>query len=110
MNGNIMPKVALVIGSGGLKCAAVIGLIQVLEQENINLDMVVGCSGGSVFGAGIALGFDSDQLIKTRAQAWTDDITKKISLTSIFRILFPKATKDNDLIGIFDDSIMAGNI
>jgi len=110
MNGNKMPKVALVIGSGGLKCAAVIGLIQVLEQENIRLDMVVGCSGGAVFGAAIALGFNADQLVETQGQAWTNDVTKKISLKSISRILFPKATKNHDLIGIFDDRTMAGNI
>jgi len=110
MTEHALPKVALVIGSGGLKCAAVIGLIQVLEHENIGLDMVVGCSGGSVFGAAIALGFNSDQLIKTRAQTWTDDVTKKISLKSISRILFPRVTKNNDLIGIFDDQTMAGNI
>jgi len=110
MTEQTLPKVALVIGSGGLKCAAVIGLIQVLEQENIGLDMVVGCSGGSVFGAAIALGFNSHQLIETQAQAWTDDVTKKISFKSVFRILFPKAAKNNDLIGIFDDRTMAGNI
>jgi len=104
------PRIALVIGSGGLKCAAVIGLMQILEQEDINLDLVVGCSGGSVFGAAIALGFNTDQLIETREKAWTQDVTKKISLRSIFRIIFPKASKNNDLIGIFDDRTMAGNI
>jgi len=104
------PKIALVIGSGGLKCAAAIGLVQVLEREKIALDMVVGCSGGAVFGAAISLGFDSDKLIETRKQTWTDDITKRISLTSIVKIIFPKILKDNDLIGIFDDSVMSGNI
>ncbi len=39
------PQIELVIGSGGLKCAAAIGIMQVLEAENILVDMVVGCSG-----------------------------------------------------------------
>jgi len=104
------PKVALVIGSGGLKCAAVIGLMQVLERENIELDMVVGCSGGSIFGAAIALGYTPDQLIETRKKAWTDDITKKLSLASILKIVFPRIFGFDDHIGIIDDSIMAGNI
>lgn len=103
-------KIALVIGSGGLKCAAVIGLVEVLERENIALDMIVGCSGGAVFGAGLSLGFTSDQLISTREQTWTDDITKRIDLKTIKTILFPKTAENLDLIGIFDDSIMSNNI
>ena len=50
------PKVALVIGSGSVKCAASLGLLKVLERENIFIDMVVGCSGGSIYAAAIALG------------------------------------------------------
>jgi NTE family protein len=110
MSDQTRPKVALVIGSGGLKCAAVIGLVEVLEREKIDLDMVIGCSGGAVFGAGLALGFNSDQLNKTRELAWTADVTKKISLSSVMKILFPKAVRNNDLIGIFDDSKMTDNI
>lgn len=110
MNNPNHPKVALVIGSGGLKCAAVIGLMQVLEQEGVQLDMIVGCSGGSVFGAAIALGFNSDQIIETRERTWTKDITKKISFKSIAKIIAPRYFKTKDIIGIFDDTIMSKNI
>ena len=43
------PKVALVLGSGGIKAAASIGLWKVLQRERIEVDMLVGCSGGSLF-------------------------------------------------------------
>ena len=104
------PRVGLVIGSGGLKCAAAIGIMQVLEKENIGIDLVVGCSGGAVFGAAIAMGFPSEKLIETHAKAWTDDIIQKINYSSIFKIIFPKIFGFGDDIGIFDDSTMTGNI
>jgi len=108
--GKKRPSLALVIGSGGLKCAASIGIMQVLEKENIGVDLVVGCSGGAVFGAAIAMGFSSEKLIETRAQTWTDDVTKKINYSSILKIISPKIFGFDDEIGIFDDSTMAGNI
>ncbi|MFO7585928.1 MAG: patatin-like phospholipase family protein [Anaerolineales bacterium] len=43
------PRIGLVIGSGSVKCAAALGLWKVLEREGIQLDMVVGCSGGSLY-------------------------------------------------------------
>lgn len=104
------PRLALIIGSGGLKCAAAIGVMEVLEQENIAVDMVIGCSGGSVFGAAIALGFSPEKLIETRAQAWTKDVTKKVNYSSLMKIAFPKVYGYKDDIAIFDDTIMAKNI
>ena len=32
------PRIALVIGSGSVKCAAALGLMKVLDRENINVD------------------------------------------------------------------------
>ncbi len=104
------PRLAIVIGSGGLKCAAVIGVMQVLEQENIEVDIVVGCSGGAVFGAAIALGFSSEELAETCKQAWTSDVTRKLDLRSLRKIVAPRLGGFDDEIGIFDDGVMDGNI
>ena len=48
-------RIALVIGSGGVKCAAALGLQQALRDEGIEIDLVVGCSGGSLYAAATAL-------------------------------------------------------
>jgi len=104
------PRLAIVIGSGGLKCAAAIGVMQVLEEENIAVDLVVGCSGGSVFGAAIALGFSSEKMAETRSQTWTGDVTKKLDTRSLLKIIFPKLYGFDDEISVFDDAVMAGNI
>jgi NTE family protein len=100
------PKVALVIGSGGLKCAAAIGIIQVLEENGIGIDLVVGCSGGAVFGAAIALGFSAEQMDETRTQTWTPEVTGQLDYRSLSRMLLPGLFGFNDEIGIFkDDSL-----
>lgn len=104
------PRLAMVIGSGGLKCAASIGVMQVLEQENIAVDLVVGCSGGTVFGVGIALGFSSEKMDEARKKGWTSDVTKKLDWRSLRKIVFPKLGGFDDYIGVFDDSVMYNNL
>lgn len=44
-------RVALVLGSGGIRGAAHIGVLEVLEEAGIPIDLIVGCSAGSIVGA-----------------------------------------------------------
>ena len=43
------PKVALVLGSGGIKCIATLGLFRMLAREKIPVDLIAASSGGAVF-------------------------------------------------------------
>jgi NTE family protein len=104
------PRLALVIGSGGLKCAAAVGVMQVLEEENIDVDMVVGCSGGAVFGACIAMGWSSERIVEAHSRTWTEEVTKKLDYLSLLKIGFPSLMGFDDHIGIFDDRVMVENI
>ncbi len=45
------PRVALVLGGGGARGAAHLGVISVLEKEGIPIDLIVGTSIGSLVGA-----------------------------------------------------------
>ena len=45
------PRVALVLGGGAFHGMAHVGVIQVLEHENIPIDLIVGTSAGSMVGA-----------------------------------------------------------
>jgi len=45
------PKIALVLGGGAARGFAHVGVIRVLEQEKIPLQMIVGTSAGSLIGA-----------------------------------------------------------
>lgn len=101
-------KIALVIGSGGIKCAAVIGLWRVLEEENIQVDSIVGCSGGSVYGAAIASRFGTDEMQELSKLLWTNEIMQGYTENL-------KASKDgtlrfNERSGLVNDSVMNSNL
>ena len=59
---NKRPIVALVLGSGGARGYAHIGVIQVLEQHGIRPDFIVGTSAGSIVGSIYASGKSADEL------------------------------------------------
>jgi NTE family protein len=97
-------RINLVIGSGGIKCAASIGLVRVLREENIQIDRVVGCSGGSMYGAAIANHMEVDQMKEWSMKLWTSDIMQGY-------IENLKASKDgslrfNERSGLVDDSVL----
>ena len=56
------PIVALVLGSGGARGYAHIGVIQVLEQQGIYPDFIVGTSAGSIVGSIYASGKTANEL------------------------------------------------
>lgn len=47
----VMPKIGIALGGGGARGFAEIGVLRVLEQEKIPVDIVVGTSVGSLIGA-----------------------------------------------------------
>lgn len=69
-------RVGLVVGSGGVKCAAAIGLLSVLQDEGIDIDIAVGCSGGSMYTAMIALGYGPELMEEYTLNFWTPGIMK----------------------------------
>ncbi len=52
------PKRCLVLGSGGARGFAHLGILQVLNEEKVEIDLVVGCSAGAIFGALWCAGLD----------------------------------------------------
>lgn len=100
------PRVALVIGSGSVKCAAAIGLKKVLEREHIGVDMVVGCSGGAIYAALIALGWSVERATEATLRMWTSDVTGKRNLRGILQLALPKLFKFDETFGLIDDSLI----
>ncbi|HVI94240.1 MAG TPA: patatin-like phospholipase family protein [Anaeromyxobacter sp.] len=68
------PRIALVLGGGAARGFAHIGVIRVLEQERIPVDLVVGTSVGSLIGALYASDRDSFALEWTAFQLQQDDL------------------------------------
>lgn len=98
-------KIALVIGSGGVKCAAALGLLRVLEREGIEVELVVGCSGGSLYAATIALGWSIDKAIEETKKLWTREISQRRNRSALLRILFPKLMRFDARFGLIDDTL-----
>jgi NTE family protein len=96
-------RVALVIGSGSVKCAAAIGLQNVLRREGIEFNMLVGCSGGSLFAALMALGCEPQTMSNLAQQLWTRDVTSRHSYRDFLSILFPGLLKFSENFGLVDD-------
>lgn len=67
-NFNIFPlkynkkKVALVLSGGGARGIAQIGVLKVLERSNIDVDLVVGTSIGSIIGGLYSSGYTPDEI------------------------------------------------
>lgn len=57
------PKIGLVLGGGGSRGVAHVGVLQVLARENIPIDLIVGTSMGGIVGAFFAGGCTSDRLL-----------------------------------------------
>lgn len=53
------PRIALVLGGGGLRGFAHVGVLRALEEAGIRPDLVVGTSAGAVVGAAYAGGLDA---------------------------------------------------
>ena len=57
------PRVGLVLSAGGVKGLAHIGVVEVLQQAGIPIDLFVGCSIGSLIGVFYASGFDQQHVL-----------------------------------------------
>lgn len=99
-------KVALVIGSGAVKCAAALGLWKVLEREGIQVDRLVGCSGGSLFAATMALGYSVEECIDKTMRLWNRKVTERRNLPSILKAALPGLFKFDERFGLVDDSAL----
>ena len=71
-------KVALVLGGGGAKGAAHVGVLKYIEQSGIPIDYIVGTSIGSIVGGLYSCGYRSDDLEKLFiSQEWIDLLTDR---------------------------------
>lgn len=69
--GKTRPKVGLVLGGGGAKGAAAIGILKELEREKIPVDYIAGTSIGAIIGGLYAQGYRADDLERLfRSQNW----------------------------------------
>jgi len=68
------PVVALVLGSGGARGYAHIGVLEVLEQQGIRPDFIVGTSAGSIVGAIYASGKSAAEMREIALKLKANDV------------------------------------
>lgn len=72
-------KVGLVLGGGGAKGAAHIGVLKVLEEADIPIDYIAGTSIGSIVGGLYAIGYEVNELDSMfRHQDWMFLLSDKV--------------------------------
>ncbi|HDS29288.1 MAG TPA: hypothetical protein ENN96_02275, partial [Candidatus Acetothermia bacterium] len=76
----MVPKIGLVLSSGGARGAAHVGVLKVLEQADLLPEIIVGSSMGAQVGGIYAAGLPIDRL---------DELWRSASLGRVARTLFP---------------------
>lgn len=78
-------KLAICLAGGGVKGAAHIGVLKVLEEENISYDYIAGASSGSIVASLNAMGYNSDEIYNL-FKKYCKKI-KKMDLKNIIKLL-----------------------
>jgi NTE family protein len=84
------PRFAVVLGSGGVRSIASLGMVEVLWREGLRPDLVVGCSAGAMFGALIAVGHEAGEAVRIATTLWSHEVTRRRLWRAIPQMLFPR--------------------
>ena len=98
------PKIGLVLGGGGARGAAHIGVIQLLQELHVPVDYIAGTSMGSLVGAFYATGMNAEQLNATVRAIDFDTLFKD----STARKDEPYLRKLDDNLGLFGPKLGIG--
>jgi len=99
-------RVAVVIGSGSVKCAAALGLFRVLERHGIGVSMLVGCSAGCLYASMLALGKDTADAADATSRLWTRDVAGRRNRMALLRLLMPRLFGFDGEFGLRSDAVI----
>lgn len=97
------PRLALVVGSGGVRSAAAIGVYDVLVGAGLRPDLIVGCSSGALIGAGLATGMGADLTLRTLLRFWTPELTEKRRWRAYLQLVAPRLARFGPGFALRDD-------
>lgn len=99
-------RFAIVLGSGGVRSIAALGMVDVLVREGLTPDLVVGCSAGAMFGALIAAGHDADDAVRIATTLWSAEVTTRRRWRAIPQMLWPRLGRFDADFALRDDSLV----
>lgn len=96
----------MVLGSGGVRSIAALGIAERLAREGIRPDLIVGCSSGALFGAQVAKGMHGNSAVSLATTLWSAELTQQRRWRAYLQIIAPRlagfgagfALRDNRLI------------
>jgi NTE family protein len=104
---NLKPRpFTLVLGSGGVKSIAGLGVMQVLEREGLAPAAVAGCSAGAIFGALVACRRDMDTAIAMATSLWSREVTAKRRHRAMLEVALPRLAGFDDRFALRDDTLI----
>lgn len=84
------PRLAFVIGSGGVRSAAALGVAGALAEHGIRPDLIVGCSSGALMGAVLALGIEPRAALAMARELWAPDLTERRRWRAWLELALPR--------------------
>ncbi len=84
------PRLALVIGSGGVRSASAVGVMDTLVRAGLRPDLIVGCSSGAVFGAPLALGLSAEMTMRLATTLWSPELTEQRRWRAYLQLIAPR--------------------
>ena len=99
------PRIGLVLGGGGARGSAHIGVIRVLEELRVPVDFVAGTSFGALVGALLATGMTAAELEQVlRSLDWADLFQDEVDRQDL-----PVRRKRDDRLALFGPKIGVGS-
>lgn len=96
-------QAAIVIGSGGVKTAAALGLWRTLQAAGLRPCMAVCASGGSLYAAAIALGYFVEQAEQLTIDLWQSHLMN--GYTANLRAPLSGESRFGEHSGLIDDGL-----
>ena len=102
------PRVGLVLSGGGARGAAHVGVLKVIDELHIPIDVIAGTSMGSIIGGLYASGMTAEEIEKALAAVDWSDVLQDDTIRT--ELSFRRKEQDRDFvkrtgIGVQDDVI-----
>jgi NTE family protein len=104
------PRIALVLGSGGVRSAAAIGISEILNYAGLRPGLVVGCSSGALFGAMLAMRVAPQEALCLAVNLWSQELTAQRRWRAYAELLMPRLAGFNAGFGLRDSRLIAERI
>ena len=104
------PQLALVLGSGGVRSIAAVGIAEVLWRHGIRPQLVVGCSSGALFGALVASATEPREALEMARRLWSQELTTQRRWRAYAQLLAPRLAGFSADFALRDSSLIAQRI